>query len=257
MSRSPRRTAARLLPLALVLPLAPAPAFAEAIPGIDIYGKVGHWGATPSGTVASDGEEVDVEDDLNFDREGSNLLELGFEHPVPVLPNVRFRHVSLSDEADGEVTREVRFAGTTFQGSEDVHSSYDLEMTDATFYYSPLDNWVSLDVGLTARHLDAEAEIDGEISGESSASASMVIPMGHLAVRMDAPVTGIYASAEVNAISADDEHLRDTRAVVGWQPADLLAFEVGYQELSIEFDDDDLSADLDFEGPFASVGLRF
>ncbi len=255
MSRSPRTT---LLPAALALTLAPASALAQAIPGIDIYGKAGQWGATPSGTISSDGEDIDVEDDLNFDRNDSTMLELGLEHPVPLIPNVRLRHVDLSDSADGSIERPIEFNGTQFGSvNEDVSSEYDLEMTDATFYWSPLDNWVSLDVGVTARRLDATAEIDGEASGEQSASAELTVPMGYAAVRMDAPLTGIYASAEAHAISADDNHMRDVRAVVGWQPVDLLAIEAGYQQLSVEFDDDELAGDLDFDGPFVAASLRF
>lgn len=259
MTPSSRRFTARIAPLALAVSLAPAPAMAEVIPGIDINGQLGYWGAQPNGTVSSDGDEIDLEDDLNFGRNGTNMLQVAFEHPVPLVPNVRLRHVELSDSADGQVRRSVSFGNASFSASENVHSTYDLEMTDATFYYSPLDNWVSLDLGLTARQLDARAEIDGQVSGSDSASADVVVPMGFLAVRVDAPMTGIYGSAEINAISADDNHLRDVRAVVGWQPVDMLALELGYQEMSLEIDDDseDLSADMDFSGPFASATLRF
>lgn len=258
MTPSSRRFTARLAPLALAASLAPLPAMAEVIPGIDINGQIGYWGAQPSGTVTADGDDADVEDDLNFDRNGTNLVQIAFEHPVPLVPNVRLRHVSLDDSADGQIGRQLEFAGTTFTASENVTSSYDIEMTDATFYYSPLDNWVSLDLGLTARQLDARAEIDGS-SGDASASADVVVPMGFLALRVDAPMTGVYAAGEINAISADDNHLRDVRAVVGWQPVDMLAFELGYQEMSLELNDDseDLSADIDFSGPFASATLRF
>lgn len=258
MTPSHRRTVPRLAPLALAVSLAPAPAMAEVIPGIDINGQLGYWGAQPNGTVSSGGGDIDLEDDLNFDRNGTNMVQIAFEHPVPLVPNLRLRHVSLDDSADGQIQQSVTYDNVTYSGNEDVRSSYDLEMTDATFYYSPLDNWVSLDVGLTARQLDARAEIDGS-SGSASASADVVVPMGYLAARIDAPLTGVYGAAEINAISADDNHLRDMRAVVGWEPVDMLAFELGYQEMSLEIEDDseDLGADMDFSGPFASATLRF
>ncbi|MEX1080438.1 MAG: TIGR04219 family outer membrane beta-barrel protein [Halofilum sp. (in: g-proteobacteria)] len=252
MSRSPRNT---LLPAALALTLAPASAFAEVIPGIDIYGKAGQWGASPSGTISSGDDDIDVEDELNFDRNDTTLLELGFEHPVPLIPNLRLRHVDLSDSANGHISHE--FNGVVFD--EDVHSTYDLKMTDATFYYSPLDNWVSLDLGITARHLDAAVEIDSRATSTKRADGSveLTIPMGYAAVRFDAPMTGLYASGEIQAISYDDHKMQDVRAVVGWQPVDLLSIEAGYQQLSLEFDDDDLAGDLEFDGPFVAASLRF
>jgi outer membrane protein len=258
MTPSSRRFTARLAPLALAVSLAPASAMAEVIPGIDINGQLGYWGAQPNGTVSTGGGDIDLEDDLNFDRNGTNMLQIAFEHPVPLVPNVRLRHVSLDDSADGEIQQNVTYDNVNYQDGDNVRSSYDLEMTDATFYYSPLDNWVSLDLGLTARQLDARTEIDGS-SRNASASADVVVPMGFLGVRVDAPMTGVYGSAEINAISADDNHLRDVRAVVGWQPVDMLALELGYQEMSLEIDDDseDLGADMDFSGPFASATLRF
>jgi outer membrane protein len=131
-------------------------------------------------------------------------------------------------------------------------------MTDATFYYSPLNNWVSLDLGITARHLDAAVEIEGQTTNErAEGSADMTIPMGYAALRFDAPLTGVYASGEIHAISYDDNKMRDVRAVVGWQPVDLLAIEAGYQQLSLEFDDGDLAGDLEFDGPFVAASLRF
>ncbi len=260
MNSTHRRPATRLAPLALAVSLAPTTALAEVIPGIDINGQLGYWGAQPEGTVSSGSDDIDLEDDLNFDRNGTNLIQIAFEHPVPLVPNVRLRHVSLDDSADGQLQRGFTFDGQPFTVSDNLHSEYDLEMTDATFYYSPLNNWISLDVGLTARQLDAKARIRTQSgSKDESASADVIVPMGFLGVRADLPLTGVYGSAEINAISADDNHLRDVRAVVGWQPVDMLALELGYQEMSLEIDDDseDLGADMDFSGPFASATLRF
>ncbi len=143
MTPSSRRLTPHLAPLALAVSLAPAPAMAEVIPGIDINGQLGYWGAQPNGTVSADGDEIDVEDDLDFGRNGTNMLQIAFEHPVPLVPNVRLRHVSLDDSADGRIQHSASFGGADFTVNERVHSTYDLEMTDATFYYSPLDNWVS------------------------------------------------------------------------------------------------------------------
>lgn len=239
--------------------LVPAGVSAAGLPLIDFRAEVGHWGATPTGTVASGDDDFDLEDDLGFDRNGANMFMAEVEHPVPVLPNVRLRHSRLDDESRSTVTTTRRFGPATFGTNDEVRSTYDLEMTDATFYYSPLDNWIAVDLGITARRLDFDVFLENRDTGERDrAGGSTWLPLGHLGGRVDLPLTGVYAAAEVNAISTGDESMRDARASLGWEMTSNFGVALGYRELSVEFDDvDDLSADVDFVGPFATATLRF
>lgn len=242
------------------LVLAPAPAAAEGVPLIDVYAGVTHWQPELTGDVSSDGDDFDVEGDLDFDSNSTNILHVGLEHPVPLVPNVRLRHFSMDDSASSTVTTTRQFHGVEFAADEDIRSSYDMEITDATLYYSPLDNWVSLDIGITARQLDLEVEVSERGAGGESASAggSAVIPMGHLGVRADLPLTGFYAVGELNTISASGHRLTDARAGLGWQSDLPLGVEIGYQQMEFKLDDvDDLDADAEFGGAYAAVNLRF
>ena len=249
----------RSAPAALALLLVPVTVPAAGVPLIDFRAEVGHWGATPTGIVASGGGDFDLEDDLGFDRNGANMFMAEFEHPVPVLPNVRLRHSRLDDESRSTVTTTRDFGPVTFTNNERVRSSYDLEMTDATFYYSPVNNWSSLDLGITARRVNVDVLLESRDSGDRErAGGSIWLPMGHIGGRVDLPLTGVYAAGEVNAISASGERMRDVRASLGWEMASNFGVTLGYRQLNVEIDDvDDLEADVDFEGPFATATLRF
>jgi outer membrane protein len=246
------------LPAGLVLALVSAQATAAGAPLIDVRAQIGQWNASPSGTVSSDGDDFDVDDELDFDKNSTTLFSASFEHPVPFLPNVRLKRVSLSDEAKSTLTRARTFGPVTFQRDEPVRSEYDISMTDATLYYSPLDNVVELDIGATVRSLDVEAEITSRRSGDSeSAGGSVVVPLAHVGARANLPFSGLYASGEINALSAGGNSLRDLRAAVGWR-AGVIEIEAGYQEYRFEIDDvDDLSADVDFSGPYAAIAVAF
>jgi outer membrane protein len=259
MARPTRFRGTPFAPAALAVLLFPASVSAAGLPLIDFRAEVGHWGATPTGTVASGDDDFDVEDDLGFDRNGANMFMAEFEHPVPVLPNVRLRHSRLDDTSRSTITTTRQFGPVQFQTNERVRSSYDLEMTDATFYYSPVNNWVAIDLGITARRINVDVLLESRDTGDRErAGGSLWLPMGHLGGRVDLPFTGVYAAAEVNAISTGDERMRDARASLGWEMTSNFGVALGYRELRVEIDDvDDLRADVDFGGPFATATLRF
>ncbi len=251
----------RLAPLAPVLFLAPATAAAEAVPGIDLNAEIGRWSAGPTGRVASDGDRFDVENDLDFGDTGANMFMAELEHPLPVLPNVRVSHVQLTDDSTTTLERTRVFGPVSFQTGERIAADYDIAMTDATLYYSPLplDFLVELDLGLTARYIDTEVEISSrDRNQQESAGGSLVLPLIHAGARFDLPLTDVYAEGSIDALNAGGESLTDARAAIGWEPSSVVGVELGYRELSLEFDDvDDLDADVDYGGPYVAATIRF
>ena len=171
------RFLAQIALLPLMFLTVPGSVAAGVVPLVDVHAGIGHWQPGLSGDVASGGDNFDVEDDLDFDRYSTNIFEVGLRHPIPLLPNARLRHQSLSDSATSTLQGTRRFGPIEFQHEESVRSSYDLDMTDLTLYYRPLSNVVTLDVGITARYLDVGVEIESRDSGEiESAGGSTVIP---------------------------------------------------------------------------------
>ena len=221
--------------------------FAQAAPLVDVYAGGYAWSPDTSGSIASGSNDIDMEDDLGFDDSDQTVLYVGLEHAVPVLPNVRLRYMDLSDDASNTLVDPITFNGQTF--ADNVNSDYDMEMLDGTFYWSPLDNVVKLDLGLTVRQMDADFTITGA-GQQATESASETFPLAHGAVRANLPLTGVYVGGEINAIEYDGSGMRDFDAHIGWQSDFLLGVKAGYSRLEVELDDvSGLDSDLEIGGP--------
>lgn len=239
----------------LALLLVPGPVHAG-MPLVNVHGGFLYWDAGLSGDFASGGQDIDVEDDLDFDTERHNMIYLGVEHPVPFVPNARLRHMELDDSARGDMDAE--FGGETF--NEAVRSEYDFTITDLTLYYSLPVPALDVNVGLTARALDMDVRIQSQSdpSREGRVDGDGVFPMLHGSVEGQLPLTGFYAGGEANVVSYDGNSFRDGRAYLGWTSDFALGAELGYQLMQLKVDDlDDLDADVNFSGPYFGVSLRF
>jgi outer membrane protein len=249
----------RYLAITSLLAFSPLLHAADA-PGIDIYAGAYSWETEPSGEFASGGEAISMGDDLGYGETRQNVLFIGLEHPVPLLPNVRLRQVDLSDSSSERLERSFTYDGTPFAVGQDVETFFQLDHTDLTLYYSPLDTVAKVDVGITARRLDAAFEIESSspTPQEGAVAVEGTLPMLFLSVRGNLPLTGVYAGGELNAVSYDGSDLMDGRVNVGWRSDVGLGLELGYQQIDLELDDvDDLDADLEFGGPYLAVSLGF
>ena len=231
--------------------------FAQAAPLVDVYAGGYAWSPDTSGSIASGSTDIDMEDDLGFDDSDQTVLYVGLEHAVPVLPNVRLRYMDLSDDASNRLNETITFNGEAFPVATTVVSEYDMEMLDGTFYWSPLDNVVKLDLGLTVRQMDADFTITGA-GQQATESASETFPLAHGAVRANLPLTGVYVGGEINAIEYDGSGMRDFDAHIGWQSDFLLGVKAGYSRLEVELDDvSGLDSDLEIGGPYLAATFRF
>jgi outer membrane protein len=220
----------------------------------DVFGlgaQIGYWDSELSGDVAANGGSVDVKDELNLDGESSNQLSLYLEHPVPLLPNVRVAYVNIDQTARGRLSGD--FDGIS--AGSDVRSDLELEQLDITLYYEVLDNWVNLDLGLTARDFSGELLVQG--NGQSSrATADVVVPMGYLAARFDLPFSGASVGIEGNAIAYSGDSLHDFN-VYGQYQLSLLQLRAGYRQMAVDYEDGDDRFDVKIDGPFISAGVVF
>ncbi|MEE4250797.1 MAG: TIGR04219 family outer membrane beta-barrel protein [Alcanivoracaceae bacterium] len=232
---------------------------AHGAPLLDIYGGLYTGQTALSGILSSGTGEADVEDDLGYDDGRQTVVYLGLEHAVPILPNLRLKHSTLSDDARGQVQSPFTFGGQVFIPTTNVVSSFDLDYTDLTLYYSPLDNVVKIDLGLTARQIEGDFVIqeDGNPANRGEEKISQVIPMLHVGAYGKLPLTGFYATGEVNVVGYDGNNVADVRAGIGWISDFLLGVELGYSQLSLDVDVDDVVADLEIGGPYLALSLNF
>lgn len=233
-----------------------SPTFADTI-GFELGAN--SWQQNFSGDVSSGliGSTVDVEADLGYSDETNNVFYALIEHPVPVIPNIRIQQTDLDLSSNGTATVPFQFGGINFTG--DVSSDIDLSHTDLTLYYELLDNWVSLDVGITVRSInDGSIEITEVNTGQTeSFDADVVLPMLYVAARVDLPLSGLFVAADVNGVSVDDNSLFDYRARIGYETSIGLGLEAGFRSFELDYDDDGDTADLTIDGAYAGLFYHF
>merc|ERR1711879_1076776 len=174
--------------------------------------KASVWNAEASGQID---EDVSVEEDgLNIDSENGMQLTVFFEHPVPLIPDVKIKQTNLDLSGTGDVN--ISFLDQTFD--EEVESTLDLTHTDFTLYWGlpiPLP-FVGFDFGLTARQFDGIAEVTGNTSGlQESQDLDFTLPMAYGAINVTTPF-GLYASADINYVSMGDNKLSDISYALGY-----------------------------------------
>jgi len=222
---------------------------------VGLGASVSYWDSDLSGQAADNNDVVDVENDLNLDSDSNANASLYFEHPIPVLPNVRLNYTVIEQSGRGELVTS-GFVG--IPGSVEVQSDFDLDQLDLTLYYEVLDNWVNLDLGITARDLSGELivqEIGGGLAVNET-KVDAVIPMGYLAARFDLPLTGVSVGAEGNFISFDGDSLHDFNAY-GQYEISLIQLRAGYRQMAIDYEDGNDRLDVEIGGPFVSAGVSF
>ena len=222
----------------------------------DIVGagaSVNYWDSELSGDAGTNGDIVDLDNTLNLDSDTNANASVYFEHPVPVIPNIRLNYTLI--EQSGQGTLSANFDGIS--ASADVQSDLDLEQLDLTLYYEVVDNWANLDLGITARDIDGELLVQ-EVGGGQASQTEIdgVIPMGYLAARFDLPFTGVSVGGEGNFISYDGDSINDY-SLYGQYEFAMLQVRAGYRQLAIDYEDDDDRLDVDIDGPFISAGVAF
>lgn len=243
-----------------VVSLAMLPTMAQADTLLGLYAGVGQWQAGFKGEVGENGASTTL-GDLGLEKEPSNVMWANFEHPIPILPNIRVMHTRISTLANSTTSRQFNLAGYTVNANVDVIAKMDMSHTDATLYYELLDNWVTLDAGLTARQFTGFVEIRSEVTATIKADLEGVIPMLYLNAQFDLPFSGWYVGATANAVSFQGDGVEDYSGRIGYD-LDLVAMDlgvsIGYRSLSMKVAEiGNLYADAVISGAFAEIKIHF
>ena len=247
----------KLLSATCLAALAP---LAQADTILGIYAGIGLWQADYGGDTGV--ESVDL-DELGLDDENNNFFYVALEHPIPLLPNIRLQRTAIDSRESATLTRNFTLDDVTFSATDTVVTDLDLSHTDAVLYYEVLDNWVSLDLGLTLRAFDGEATVQSQTTTalRETVDLDAVLPMLYARAQFDLPFTGFSVGADANLITYDGHTLSDASAKIAYAfDATVidLGVELGYRRMALELDDlDDLNADLTLDGPYAAVTLHF
>lgn len=253
---------------ALAAPLSTAIAAATFSHGADadrilgVYAGASQWQQNYDGSIrdldsnGSAGDEIDFNDDLGLDDEKGNMLYVALEHPIPFLPNIKLQQTEIEVTETSTITRSFSYGGVTYTGSENVVTDADLTHQDLTLYYQVLDNWVSLDLGLTVRFFDGHVELRGDSSGTAREDFDSPVPLLYGKARFDLPFSGLSASLAANALGDGDNMFVDFEAAVQYEHTLGAGAELGFRRMDLDLDDiDDIEVDLTIDGVY--VGLFY
>jgi outer membrane protein len=242
--------------------VAALPQAASALPLVDFYAGAYSWDQTVSGNVV--GGAADLEDNLGLDGGAQNVMYVAFEHPIPLIPNVKIKQTSMDADGSGTIDTGFDFNGTPVTGA--VASVLDLSHTDYTFYWSLPLPIVTFDFGLTARQFDGEMTVVDTVDGttvNANADFDFVVPMGYLKAGINIPMTGFSIGADLNTISYGDTSATDFDANITYVlpliPLLDIGLTAGYRSFDLELDEadfGDLSAEIKIEGPYLGLSLH-
>ena len=246
-----------LLALAFSSVFVPGIAISDTIFGI--YAGGGVWSTDVDGsfTFVGDGgnDTVDLSDDLGLEGDNNSVFYIALEHPIPVIPNIKLQRSEMMTESTATLTRDIDFDDISYPVGEVVHSTIDLSHTDATLYYEILDNWVSLDVGLTIRLFDGEVDISSESDPTLTDTIDLdaPIPMLYGKAQFNLPFSGFSVAAELNTLGI----VSDLLLKAAYESPYRFGVEAGYRVFSIGLDDvDDLDTSIDVDGVYMGLTLH-
>ena len=175
----------------------------------------------------------------------------------PSAPNVHLRYAANSVSSDSTLPRGIDFNGVTFPVSRSLGSDIDLTQVDGDVYGELVNDSVALDIGLTLRYLQGGVDLVDTNRGRR-AQFDGAVPMLFGRVRMDV-WNGVYALAELQAVTVDRDRLSDGNLLIGWDSASGLGIETGYRSYRLKLDDYDQldRLNVDVSGPYATVKFRF
>jgi outer membrane protein len=222
---------------------------------LGVYTGVGYWNANFSGDVIAG---VSVEDELNIEGGNSSYAYIAFEHPIPLIPNIKLAHTTLKDSGVGALAQSFTFNGEVFSAGQAVASEIDLTHTDVTLYYELLDIGMDLDIGITGRYFQGEVAVNS-----TRENLNALIPMLYGHAKFGLPLTGAYFGGDINYANFSGHQIADYAIAVGWETENFIlpeiGIEAGYRSFSVDagVDDLDVAVDTQVDGIFLNLTGHF
>lgn len=212
---------------------------------IGIYASVDYW-AYSNQTQVNNATATTPE---KLDRDQAAQLSIAFEHPIPLVPNVKLKHVSLNSETEQQILAT-------------PYTQVELSNTDAILYYEILDNWISVDLGVGLKQLNGNIQyFTGDtIVQHQNQDIDDHYPIVYAAAGVALPLTSLSTKAEMTYSKFDDTNITDLQAEIKYDVIDNLLIDVGakvgYRYLDIDMQKSP-DAQLTFKGPYAGVEIHF
>lgn len=222
---------------------------------LGLYAGVGYWHQTFGGHVI---DNVSLAGDLGISKTNGNYLYVAFEHPIPLIPNIKVARTAIDETSTGTVKNSFTYQGQTFNSGQQVDSEINLTSTDLTLYYEIIDTGIDFDLGLTGRFVKGVVAVDNANHG-----VKVGLPMAYARLRVPLPLTHTYVDTNINYVSWSGNKVADYALAVGWQTRQFLfpefGVELGWRRFSIDVSqsDADVKVDAAVKGVFLNLTGHF
>jgi len=249
-----RKFSSCILPASILVLLSSGSAQADIL---GVYMTAGIWNPDISGYISDNGPNINIVNDLAFNDDSSKNFSFALEHPLFMLPNIKIKRTALDTNSATVIDSEINFGGITFPANSSLNSQIDLSHTDYIAYYEILDNWVSIDLGLTIMHFDGNININAT-NLSSNVNLDDYVPAFYGKVNVELPLTGLYVGTQGSLLSIGDSSISDYNIYIGWESDAIIGVEVGYQRFEADWEGfDNSDGNLSFDGYYASVTFHF
>jgi len=221
--------------------------------------NIGAYTHSPKGFISFQGTNIDIVDTLKWENETDVFASFYFEHPIPIIPNIKLGYSTLVHNGAGGVDKEFEFAGKRFKEGFSITTGIDIKMLDATLYYELLDNWISVDFGVTAKYIEGNSYIYSKRDVlDESTDFKVVMPLAYSKIRFEIPTTDIALQVEGNYLTYNGDILYDVEAGIRYTVLLGVGAEVGFKSTKLKIDDiEGFNIDSDFSGVYGKLVWDF
>lgn len=229
--------------------------FATSALALEFGARAYYWFPKFSGTEASQGTEINMDDLLAMGTESMPMVEAYFgigKHHLSLM----FTPLNYKGDANLAAT-PVIYKGVTFNGK--VHSEFKSSMFDLDYQYD-LINLKNILAGFAVGPVLKVKVVDGSLeltqTGlERKDSYTVPIPMIGLGANIGILANILQARAKVTGMSYSDDYAWDAMADVSLTPFPFTAIYGGWRYLKVKYDQKDTYLNMQFNGPYVGLSV--
>jgi len=234
--------------------------------GFDFGARGYYWRPDFSGDIRVDkdsirGTTINAKDDLGMDDEGYPTLEFFFGQENH---HLTLSYTKADHSGEKNISRDILFNGQTYAFGTFVESDLKFEMLDLEYQYDffNLENvLVGFSVGILAKakYIDGEARLRAARLGyDEKETFKVPVPMLGLGMHLGLLADILEARVKGAGVTYPGSTFYDAQADLAFTPIPFVAIYGGYRIIKLKIDDvSNVSADIEFKGPYAGLSISF
>lgn len=230
----------------------------QALPLVDFEFGGRYWAPAPSGDLSYEGDNLDLEKNLDFEREGAPHVYARAEFAMFML-DAHYTRLDYSGQGKN-ITKRTRFGDIDLDDYTDISTEASMDMLHLGALFNLPLPMLELGIGAGVHYIDGQAEIKANGLKEKG-SASAPLPVAKARLHFSPPGLDLDLGLAGEGLAYSGHSFLDLRGTIGYTLQDLfigdLRLEGGYRHISVDYDEEDLMLDTSFSGPFAGLSLNF